>query len=328
MIQRHFGIDMSARTFVAAFLIGKQVFQRTFPNTLAGWIAFWEWAVQQCPNARLRFCVEHTGRYEQGLVQFLQERGAYVSVIDPTRYFHYALSKGKRGKSDPADARGLAQFARDRKPEEYVPRPEPHQLYLQLCRARDSFVEKRTALINQCKAPGVLAIVREHFELNLAVIDDTITRLQAQIAEVEANLPELAEQVRMLDTIPGIDIVQARQILAELGTIDSYRRPENIALAGGLVPLLRQSGTSIYKNRLIKYGNPKLRCALYRAAISAKRHDPAFKALAARLNANGNKKKNTVNIACARKMAHIVWAILTYKTAYDPNILIKDSRLT
>jgi len=328
MIQRYFGIDISARTFDAAFLIGKQAFEHSFSNNKAGWTAFHEWANERCLNARLRFCVEHTGRYEQGLVRFLQERGAYVSVIDSNRYFHYALSKGKRGKSDRADARGLAQYARDRKPEEYVPRPEPHQLYLQLCRARDSFVEKQTAFINQSKAPGVFCEVRKHFELHLAAIAETIAQIQAQIAELEATLPELAQQVRTLDSIPGIALVQARQILAELGPIESYKRPENVSLAGGLAPLLRQSGTSLYKNRLVKYGNPRLRCALYRAALTAKRHDPAFKAFAARIAGNGNKKKNTVNVACARKMAHVVWAVLTYNTEYDPYLLMKDSRLT
>jgi transposase len=319
---------MSASNFEAAFLIRKQIFQQSFSNDKAGWTALWEWSGELCPNARLRFCVEHTGRYEKGLVQFLQELGAYVSVIDSARYFHYALSKGKRGKSDQADARGLAQYSRDRKPEEFVPRPEPYQLFLQLCRARDSFVQKKTALTNQSKAPGVFAEVREHFELHLAVIAETITRIQAQITELEASLPELAESVQLLDKVSGIGVVQARQILSELGPIQSYAQPEKVALAGGLVPFIRQSGTSLYKQKLVKYGNPRLRCALYRAAITAKRSDPAFKAFAARLNSHGNKKKNTVNVACARKMAHVVWAVLTYKTDYDPEKLMKDSRLT
>lgn len=328
MLHRYFGIDMSAKTFNAAFLDRKAVHEQAFPNKELGWAGLYDWAKEQCPNAQLRFCVEHTGRYEQGLVQYLQGRGAYVSVIDSSRLHYYTLSKGNRGKSDSADARALAQYARDRKPEEYQPRPESYEHFLQLCRLRDSFVKERARHINKSKAPGILATIREHHELHIAVITESLNRIQVQISEVEAALPRLQEEVEILDMVSGIGLVQSRQLIAELGPIESYSLPERVALAGGLVPLSRQSGTSLNKRSLMTYGNPRLRAALYRAAITAKKHDPAFKAYAKRIESNGNKSKQTVNIACARKMAHVVWAVLTYKRAYDPEILMKDSRLT
>lgn len=328
MIQRHFGIDIAAKTFHAVHLYQKQAEHQSLTNDETGWEALLAWAKEIAPNAQLRFCIEHTGGYEVGLVRFLQERGIYVSLIDPSRIHHFALSLGKKRKSDPSDAHVLARYSRERRPEEWVARPEPYRLYLQLCRARDSYVEDRTSLLNRMKAPGVYSAIREHAELNLAVVEETIRRIEAQLAELEAELPELAQRIHKLDSIAGIGLVQARQILAELGPIESYQAPERVGLAAGLVPIILKSGTSLHKDRLIPYGNVRLRCAIFRAALTAERSDPAFKAYSARIASNGNKSRMTVLTACARKMSHVIWAVLTYNTDYDPRILMKDARLT
>lgn len=328
MVHRHFGIDMGKPSFQVCFLFKFTVVQKTFSNDEAGWNELIDWARQLCPKAILRFCVEHTGGYETGLVAHLQAQGLYVSVVDSERMFHFRRSLGKKGKSDPGDAYCLAKYSRERMPEAWCPRPNPFVAHMQLCRARDGFVEQLTTLRNRASAPNVLAVVREQLDMLIAVVKHAIENVEAKMAEIEATTTELGEAVQILRSIKGVELTSARQIVSEMGPISSYPTPEKLALSAGLVPLVRKSGTSLGKTELFPYGNQKLRSAAYRVALVAKRHDPAFKAFAERIKSHGHKSKKTIITACARKLMHVVWALLTYKTSYDPQLLMKQARLT
>jgi transposase len=327
MIHRHFGIDVASKTLQVAHVFGRRQYQCSFSNDEAGWEALVSWARALSVTGRLRFCLEHTGGYESGCVQFLQGQGFHVSLLDAARFHHFVQSYGKRGKSDPSDAVLLARFSRERMPEAWVPRPDPQVLYLRLCRARESLVKHQTALKNQCKAPSSMASVREHFEAILEQVQARIDLIESQLSEIESQIPELGKQIDRLDSISGIGKTQARQILSEIGSISAYPNPRRLALAAGLVPLPRLSGTTLNKRGLFPYGNARLRSAAFRAAMAAKRFDPGFKAVAGRISGNGHKSKNTVTTACARKLMHVVWAILTYDQEYDSNILLRDARL-
>ena len=328
MVHRHFGIDIGKPSFQVCFLFKYTILQKTFSNDEKGWSELIIWAKELCPRAILRFCVEHTGGYETGLVTHLQAQGLYVSVVDSERIFHFRRSLGKKGKSDPGDAYCLARYSRERMPEAWCPRPDPFVAHLQLCRARDGFVEQLVRLQNKASAPNVLAMVRDQLDMLIAVTKLAIENVEEQMAKLESNTKELGEAVEILRSIKGIEITSARQIVSEMGPISSYPTPEKLALAAGLVPLARKSGTSLNKTELFPYGNQKLRSAAYRVALVAKRYDPAFKAFAERIKSHGHKSKKTVITACARKLMHIVWALLTYKRAYDPEHLMKEARLT
>lgn len=328
MIQRYFGIDAAASTLQGGHLFKRQKSLESFANDETGWEQVFLWAKKLCPNGQLRFCIEHTGGYELGVVRYLQSKGVYVSVIDGARLHHYALGLGKKAKTDASDALVLARYARERRPVEWVAMPDLHILHLQLSHARDSYVKQQTVFRNQSKAPGVLPMVREHLDLHLAALAHTITQIEAQMLEIENQLPRLEQQIKVLDTVTGIGRIQARQLLVEIGDIANFAQARNLGLASGLAPIPRRSGTSINKRSLPTYGNSRLRSAIMRAAVTAKRTDPAFMAFAARIAGNGNKSAKTVNTACGRKMAHVVWAVLTYNIEYDPKLLMKQSRLT
>ncbi len=75
------------------------------------------------------------------------------------------------------------------------------------------------------------------------------------------------------------------------------------------------------KARLSKLGSAKLRKAIYFPAIVAKNHNPTLKAFAEKLECKG---KHTMVIigAIMRKLLHMIFAILKYETAFNPNICI------
>src|SRR5215469_8359822 len=64
-----------------------------------------------------RVVLEATGKLEQLAVSELAAAGLPVVVINPAQVRHYAKARGKWAKTDPIDARLIAEFARDLEPE-------------------------------------------------------------------------------------------------------------------------------------------------------------------------------------------------------------------
>lgn len=328
MVHRHFGIDIAKKTIQVCFCYKNVEHQASFSNNENGFKEFLVWARKTSPKGQIRFSMEHTGGYERDLAQFLQNEKHYVSVLDPGKVHHFKKSLVKIGKSDASDAAAICLMAKERQPEEWIPRPDPYVAYLQLNRSRDALVEQLTATKNRAHAPGVLKVVREQFDPIIAVLEYSIENIETRMAELESSLAELGENLDLLTGVTGISTISARQILAEMGPVEDYPSPHRLALAAGLVPIPRKSGTTLHDKRLVPYGNAKLRCAAYRIALVAKRHDPAFKAYAERIESHGNKSKKTIITACARKLMHVIWALLKYKTTYNPDLFMKHAKLT
>jgi transposase len=84
----------------------------------------------------------------------------------------------------------------------------------------------------------------------------------------------------------------------------------------GLVPIERQSGRSVRgRPRLSKAGNPRLRAALYMAAVVATKLNPDIRAQQQRLLARGKAKMATLG-AAMRKLVHICFGVLKSKDGY------------
>lgn len=56
--------------------------------------------------------MESTGGYEVDIASFLCRRGESVSVVNPARVKSYMRALGIQNKTDRADARSIAHYAR------------------------------------------------------------------------------------------------------------------------------------------------------------------------------------------------------------------------
>jgi transposase len=99
----------------------------------------------------------------------------------------------------------------------------------------------------------------------------------------------------------------ARTLIADLPELGTLSGKEIGALAG-LAPFTRQSGQWRGKS-FIGGGRTTVRCALFMAAMVAKRHNPVLKVFFDRLVAAG-KPKMVALIAVARKLLTILNAML------------------
>ena len=99
---------------------------------------------------------------------------------------------------------------------------------------------------------------------------------------------------------------------------DGDRFPDKTRFVGycGLYPTVWESGTVQRRFRMTWKGNRHLKMALMVATASARQHNPTVRALYERLRARG-KSKMAAGGAIARKLAEIVYVILTRKESWD-----------
>jgi transposase len=96
----------------------------------------------------------------------------------------------------------------------------------------------------------------------------------------------------------------------------TFSHAEQLAAYLGLVPVQRQSGTSVHgKSHLSKAGPSKLRATLYMAAMSACRCNPHIKAHYQRLLVAG-KSKSSALCAAMRKLVHLCFGVLHTRQPY------------
>lgn len=249
--------------------------------------------------------VEATGGYEQMLVQSLLLSGQPVAVVNPTRVRALSKATGKLAKTDVIDARLIAEYAFKIQPEALGPK-EANEIHLKaLVTRREQLVEMRTAEQNRLGTAQnrLQADIREHIEW----LSVRIQELEAQIDELVGCLPEWQAQVERLDSIPGVGMITAVTVLAEMPELGQLDRQKVAALAG-LAPFNRDSGQKRGKRRIFG-GRKGIRRVLYMACLSAIRCNPLIRSMYLRLIEKGKLFKVALT-ACMRKMLTIMNAMI------------------
>jgi transposase len=268
-----------------------------------------ECAARGIPPEQVHVCLEASGGYERDCATRLHEAGCRVSVVNPRRTAAYAKSCMLRAKTDAVDARLLARFAAREVPDLWEPTEASAHNLKQMQRGRKALVTKRTDLRNRRKRETNPA-VRRAFDKVLEELDQQIEDLQEAIDRHIEQHEHLAEQRRLLMTIPGIGMQTAAGVLAELGDWQRFESARQVAAYAGLTPTHHTSGTSVRRrSRLSKMGNKHLRTAMYMPALAALRSNAAIKALAERLRSRGKAKMVVVG-AAMRKLLHICYGVL------------------
>lgn len=320
----HFaGIDVSKDTLDAC-LLGPDGRTRgkAFPNTRAGFAALLAWA-DRYATGPVHFGMEATGPYSVALATFLDDAGRPVSVANPARVKAHAKACGQANKTDPADARAIATFCRDRRPRLWVP-PSPAVRRLQaLVRRRDDLRRMAAAEKNRLDVPDLTADARRSITRTVRFLSKEADRVQAAADALVRSAPALADDCGLLESVAGVGRQTATTILAELPAVAELPSAESAAAYCGLAPTEFASGKSVRKRtRLSKAGNARLRTALYLPTLTAIRFNPVLKAFYERLTDpdrdGGAKPKMQAVGACMRKLVMICYGVLRNRTPFDP----------
>jgi transposase len=128
------------------------------------------------------------------------------------------------------------------------------------------------------------------------VIDRQLKRMKAIVAEIEEVQAHLAEltaddpMVAALVQMPGIGLVTAWTIRAEIGRFDRFRSGKQLARFCALTPCNASSGERQADAGLVKAGNRMLRTVLIEAAHRLIRFDDEWKSFATELLLRGKPK--------------------------------------
>ena len=143
--------------------------------------------------------------------------------------------------------------------------------------------------------------------------------LNATIAKVDAEVRALLDRVEpLIVTIPGVSYTTGAQIVAEIGDVRRFKNAAAIVKYAGLNSGVSQSGKFEASGEPItKKGSPYLRRALWLAANRARQHDPRMRAYYDKLREAGKCHRVAVT-ACARKLCHVVFAVMRDRVPYDP----------
>lgn len=277
-------------------------------------------AGHQALAARLRplaprlVVLEATGGLEVACAAALAACGLAVCVVNPRQTRDFAKAMGRLAKTDTIDALGLADFARRVRPE---PRPLPDEA----SRAFEALLRRRRQLLDMRAAErNRLSLASDRREcVSLTTHVDWLTR---QIERLDGELAAAVQasgvwrvKDELLQSIKGIGPVVSRTLLAALPELGTLGRQQIAALAG-LAPVANDSGQH-KGQRSIKGGRADVRCALYMAALSAARFNPALRAFRQRLKEAG-KATRVCLIAVARKLLVIANAVLRDRRPFDP----------
>jgi len=299
----YIGIDVGKEWLDMAMYADENVIQ--FANDEAGVEALLETLLELDP---VSVVFEASGGYEQPAVQAMQIQGIPVSVANPTRVRRLADALGKLAKTDAIDAKNIAEYAKivDTEPTEAK---TPQELRLKaLVKRREQLVTMRVAEQNRLRtvSPSIRSDIREHIQW----MTERIAILEEHLAVLVRHLEAWTEQVRRLQTIPGVGFITAVSILALMPELGTLSHKEAAALAG-LAPYNQDSGKK-HGQRKIFGGRKAVRQVLYASILSSIQYNPRIRAFYERLVGRG-KKKMVAMTACMRKLLTIMNAMTTHQ---------------
>jgi transposase len=349
----------------------------------------------QSQGAVERVVLESSGHYWLPLASHLRRGGVQVAVVNPLEAKYFAKSRLRRTKSDPADARTLAELGvRDqppaREPLVGVEVREAARFCIRLvedqarvCQRLRRLVEIgfpelgelfedptcETALAVLRQAPTARSAVRRRLDtlagsirpggrrrlgqtrakrlqelarktvappeleaqvaLEMPLLIEQYDLLGRQIEVAERRVAEMldGEVARRLQTIPGVGPATAATLMAEIGDIRRFDDVDQVAALSGVHPAEKSSGRKGARQdtswHMAKTGNPYIRAALYRIAVSGIKHNPVLREHYAKKRAAGRSPMNAIG-HCMAKALDLVWGVWRSDRDFDPNYRLRS----
>src|ERR1700712_176896 len=319
MSQFWVGIDVSKLKLDVALLndAGK-VKSKSIANDPSGFVALMAWLSERGAQlASTHVCMESAGTYSDGCATAFADAGWLVSVVNPALPKSFGQSELKRNKTDEMDAELLARYCSKMDPPAWHPAPPEY-------RKLRSLVDRLQALkdMYQQEANRLEASVEEAAKQS---ITQHLTWLAARIAELNndidkhigGNKATLAEDAKLLTSIPGIGKTTAAKVLGLVGDLRRFTSGKALAAFIGVTPQRYESGSSVRgRSSISPAGHQRGRHALFMPTLVAAKHNPPIKAFRNRLVAAGKPKKSAA-LASMNKLVHIMYAVVQKGVAFD-----------
>jgi len=243
---------------------------------------------------------EPTGGYERSLQAGLRRADIPFVRVHPNELVAFRVRSGIKAKTDPIDARLLAEFAAvDLSRRGLAPLTEGDEILRELVVRRRQLVDALQA--ERCRAAMASgAVVKTTLQVVITALQTALDELEAALAAHIAASPEATEMARLLQSLKGIGPVSVYTLMGELPELGRFSGKQIGALAG-LAPLTRQSGKTSFR-ATTGHGRPGVRRVLFNAARSAIRWNPVMREFYERLVTVNRKPGKVALTAVMRKM--------------------------
>lgn len=253
---------------------------------------------------------------------------------------------GRRLKTDREDAFNIAELlAAGRLPISYAP-PLEVQILRDITRHRNGFSRQHARVLCRVKSimnannrPGPARLQSEglirylkaqgpklparHVEMLWQCVDQ-LALTERQIAQAERAIGEVVgrktfpEVYEILLSFPGVAMVTAATVIAEVGDFRRFTHAKAIGRFAGLNPRVYASGGKQRIGHIAKTGSPHLRWILQQAAWTAIRTDENVRRVFLRIAKRSGRKAAAV--AVARKLLTWMWCAVKKGEPYRTRI--------
>jgi transposase len=301
------GIDVSQNTLDVCILPSAEIFQVS--NDTAGVKALKTKLLEYHPQL---IVLEATGGLERRVHRSLEGASYRVARVNPRHPRAFAIANGQRAKTDRIDALMLAQYgSRLNAPVRTLP-SEQLETLAALMKRRD--VVKRLIANEKKRLSRAVEAVMVGMKELIVFLEAQVKQLDLQAKAILEADPALKARAQLLQSVPGVGFVTSSVLISSFSELGSLSAGEAASLAG-LAPFARDSGKK-KGQRFIGGGRAIVRCALFMAAVTARRFAGCITALFERLKAKGKPYKVCV-IACARALLVMLNAMVRSGKPFD-----------
>ena len=292
------GIDIGKNHHEASIVSpeGKQIGRSLrFATTHKGADSLMSFIFKNIGNSPCVFGMEATGHYWYPIYSFLKAKGYTIYVINPIQSDSLRKMYIRQTKNDSIDSFLIAEVIRFGQfgttsmgilekyltPENIENAPIDELFEIIKDKSHNRLTKAKAISIKEAAADTFgIKIAQDAFSFQLKQLIDRMNFLDKQIEALDCQILEYYEKFDCyLHTIPGIGMIAAATILAEIGDINRFKSSSALVAFAGIDPTVRQSGEfSSTHNHMSKRGSPYLRHAIFLAATTCSFHNSPLNA--------------------------------------------------
>lgn len=310
------GIDVGKEELVACIRNSddKTAIPAPFPNTSIGLKKLAVHLKENDITPEKPILFESTGPYHWQAARTLADLGFFVKVANPLHTKQIARLSIRKRKTDKVDAAHLAFLASQSYGYRFIETEE---------------MAKKKALVRhfwKLRAVATNLLVHERYlkeyrHVSRASISAILVKRCEKLKKEIIEEWSVGNDVKYLDSIPGITPFLAATILAELLPLERFERIDQIIAFSGLDPSVKQTGGKKGTHGPIsKRGSPTLREALFLAAFGSFSKEP-MRTIYKRYKERG-LHHNAILCVMARKILRIAVSLLKKRRVFDPKRLL------
>jgi transposase len=263
-----------------------------------------------------RIACESSGGYERTMIKALRAAGYKVEVVDSKIVRYFILSKKIKAKTDKIDALMIALYTSCNEPtyEQYINNEKDEELR-DLVRIRNNFIEdisREKKRLKQAVSPKSKKLILRHIDF----LKQEIEGIDSETKNLIKNNDEWTNKSIILQSIPGIGLISATALIAEMPELGHIENKQAASLLG-VAPRVKQSGN--YEGvATIAGGRFMIRRILYMAALSASHAKGKFCDYYQRLKSK-QKKGKVCLVALMNKMISIANSLVKKGELWNSN---------